>query len=183
MPVTHFCTCLAGEGNKLKVQLKLFQQHWHEVPGVLVWEGQWSHICPAAVRSCCPGTRCCRNEHVLLPELTQTLSRGGWSWSWSCRAECAEVTRIQLCHLPTKTTSSRGRGGKAAARWQGWAVRALILLWVSGHLRKWNTTLRNHLWDRQGQGNTTLCNKHGFPATVASSHIFPSRGEKSRQVQ
>lgn len=28
------------------------------------------------------------------------------------------------------------RGGKAALRWQGWAVRDPVLLWVSGHLRK-----------------------------------------------
>lgn len=44
------------EGSKLKVQLRLFQQHWHkgaQVPGALLWEGQPSHICLVTVRSCC----------------------------------------------------------------------------------------------------------------------------------
>lgn len=139
------------EGNKLREQLRLFQQHWHKgctgARGTALGRTVTSHL-PCHCQELLPWYKVLQKWAWTAPWAgTNPLQRG---WSWSCRAKCAGVTHVQLCLVPTKTTS--GRGGKAAVRWQGWAVRALILLWVSGQLRKWNATLKNHLWGRQGQG-------------------------------
>lgn len=122
-----------------------------------------SHL-PCHCQQLLPCCKVLQNERVLIPEPAQTLCRGGWGWS--CRARPAGGTHTQLCHLPVKTTSGRGRGGKAAVRWQGWDVTALIPLWVSWYLRKWKATLKNHLWGRQaGTGE-----HHIFQSTWFSNH-------------
>lgn len=93
----------------------------------------------AEVPGCCSGKDREVTSALSLPELLpwyKVLQK--WScaapWadtnplqSWSCRAKCAGVTH-QLCHLlpgqPQQKVGKLRRGGKAAVRWQSWAVRA-----------------------------------------------------------